>query len=85
MNLNWTADKGLFPFADYLTGVDLAIGGCGYNFFFETALFGISCLYFPQQRTGDEQGWRFDHSRDVRPAGNGADRIAREAAEVLGL
>jgi len=65
----------IFPLAHYMSGVDLAIGGCGYNFFYETKALGIKTLYFPQPRMGNEQHWRLEHCLNYDGPYDGADQM----------
>ena len=68
-------EERLFPLAPYLTGVDFAIGGCGW-FFYETKALGIPSLYIPQPRLGNEQHWRLEMNRDYAGPYDGADNLA---------
>lgn len=61
----------IFPLSHYMSGVDLAVGGCGYHFFYETKFYQIPTLYFPQPRIGNEQNWRLDTNKDYDGPYNG--------------
>jgi len=73
----------VFPLAHYMSGVDLAIGGCGYNFFYETKALGIQSLYFPQPRKGNEQHWRLEHCLNYNGPYDGADQMVKRILELF--
>ncbi len=73
----------LFPLAHYMSGVDLAIGGCGYGFFYETRFHEIPSIYIPQPRIGNEQHWRLENNRNYSGPYDGADKISRMIQELF--
>jgi len=73
----------LFPLSHYMSGVDLAIGGCGYFFFYETKFYKIPSLYFPQTRIGNEQHWRLMHNNDYSGPFNGAEIIVERILDLI--
>uniref|UniRef100_UPI002637CCDF hypothetical protein n=1 Tax=Oceanispirochaeta sp. TaxID=2035350 RepID=UPI002637CCDF len=75
--------KQLFPLSHYMSGVDLAIGGCGYHFFYETKFYNIQTLYFPQPRIGNEQHWRLEHCLDYDGPYDGADQMVQRIMELF--
>lgn len=83
LSLREDESRRLFPLAHYLSGVDLAIGGCGYNFFYETRSYGLAALYTPQKRPGDEQLWRFAHNRDYSGPFDGARQMVERMLALV--
>ncbi|MBF9018321.1 MULTISPECIES: hypothetical protein [unclassified Oceanispirochaeta] len=75
--------KKLFPLSHYMSGIDLAIGGCGYHFFYETKFYKIPTIYIPQPRIGNEQHWRFEHCIDYEGPFNGADILVEKLLALL--
>ena len=73
----------LFPLAHYLSGVDLAIGGCGYGFLYETLFYGMKSLYFPQNRGMGDQIWRYKHNQDYKGPFDGADKMVQSLLEHI--
>ncbi|MBF9018320.1 MULTISPECIES: hypothetical protein [unclassified Oceanispirochaeta] len=73
----------IFPLSHYMSGVDFSIGGCGYNFFYETKAHGIPSLYFPQPRKGNEQHWRLDHNKDYGGPYDGADKMVEMILDLF--
>ncbi|MDC7225032.1 MAG: hypothetical protein PQJ60_14885 [Spirochaetales bacterium] len=69
--------KGLFPLADYLNGVDLLIGGAGYNLFYEALYFKKDFHLFPQERKFEDQNWRLKNNSEYSFDMNGADQLAQ--------
>lgn len=65
----------LFPLSHYLSGVDLAIGACGYNFFYETRFYDLKTIYLPQKRSMENQHWRLETNRNYSGPFNGAENI----------
>jgi hypothetical protein len=70
--------KKLFPLSHYMGGIDLAIGGCGYHFFYETKFYDIPTIYIPQPRIGNEQHWRLEKNEDFKGPFNGADILVEK-------
>ena len=81
-NMKDEADQ-LFPLSHYLSGVDLAIGGCGYNFFYETRFYDLPAIYLPQFRDMEDQRWRLEANRKYSGPFDGADRIAMFIQSLL--
>ena len=81
-NLDERADR-IFPLSHYLSGVDLAIGGCGYNFFYETRFYDLPTIYQPQKRAAENQKWRLDTNLDYSGPFDGADKIVKRIMEFL--
>ncbi len=81
-NLQEEADR-LFPLSHYLSGVDLAIGGCGYNFFYETRFYDLPAIYIPQFRNMENQRWRLETNRNYSGPFNGADRVVSYIENLL--
>lgn len=73
----------IFPLSHYMSGVDFAIGGCGYNFFYETKAHGIPTIYFPQERKGNEQHWRLDNCKDYEGPYDGADKMVEMILDLF--
>jgi hypothetical protein len=73
----------LFPLAHYMKGVDLAIGGSGYSFFWETKFYNIPTMYIPQPRIGNEQHWRLEHCLDYNGPYDGADQMVRRIMDLF--
>lgn len=65
----------LFPLSHYMGGVDLAIGGCGYGFFYETLFYGMKSIYIPQERGVGDQVWRYKKNRTYSGPFDGADKM----------
>ncbi len=81
-NLNDEADQ-LFPLSHYLSGVDLAIGGCGYNFFYETRFYDLTAIYLPQFRDMEDQHWRLETNRHYSGPFNGAEIMVQKILSLL--
>jgi hypothetical protein len=64
---------GLFPLAMYANGIDLLIGGAGYNLFYETRYFGLDAKFIPKERRADDQFWRVKTNGNYIFNENGAD------------
>lgn len=71
-NINEAADR-LFPLSHYLSGVDMAIGACGYNFFYETRFYDLPTVYIPIERAFESPLWRYETNRTYTGPFNGAD------------
>ena len=67
--------RSLFPLADYYNGIDLIIGGAGFNLFYETRYFGIDARFFPQKRKNEDQLWRVKTNSNYTFHQNGADQL----------
>ncbi|MDC7234164.1 MAG: hypothetical protein PQJ58_13095 [Spirochaetales bacterium] len=73
----------LFPLSHYMSGIDLAIGGAGYHFFWETKYYNIPSIYIPQPRIGNEQHWRLENCSDYDGPYDGAEKMVNMILELL--
>ncbi|MDC7234165.1 MAG: hypothetical protein PQJ58_13100 [Spirochaetales bacterium] len=73
----------LFPLVHYMGGVDLAIGGSGYHFFYETKFHNIPSIYIPQPRIGNEQHWRLENNNDYQGPYNGAELMVEQILSLM--
>ena len=81
-NINEAADR-LFPLSHYLSGVDLAVGACGYNFFYETRFYNLPAVYIPVERAFESPVWRYETNRDYSGPFDGADILIERIMEIL--
>jgi len=77
------ASKSLFPLSHYMSGIDLAIGGCGDHFFYETKFYKIPSIYLPQPRIGNEQHWRLENCLDYEGPYDGADQMIKMILDLF--
>jgi hypothetical protein len=68
-------EKSFFPLADYFNGIDMIIGGAGYNLFYESRFFNIKSHFFPQERKSENQAWRIKTNSNFTFKENGADQL----------
>ena len=81
-NINEAADE-LFPLSHYLSGVDLAIGACGYNFFYETRFYDLPTHYIPIERAFESPVWRYKTNKNYSGPFDGADQMIKRILEIL--
>lgn len=65
-----------YPLMEWLAGVDLVIGPCGYHLCHETAAVGVPAIFIPQRRLYDDQ-W-------ARAAGRAVARSPQELQATIG-
>lgn len=68
-----------YPLLEWLPGVDLVIGPCGYNLCHETAALGVPAVFIPQPRRYDDQFAR----SEGRPVARSPEELERLAKELL--
>jgi len=75
--LDLSAQRTLYPMAEWLGGADALFLGGGYNTFWEARWLGYDsrARFLPFPRRIDDQAWRV--GCDLRPRENGADTLAR--------
>lgn len=55
----------LYPLLEWFNGIDLLVGGGGYNLFHEARVCGLPAIFLPRDRRYDDQHWRVRESKTV--------------------
>jgi hypothetical protein len=76
--------SGVFPLADYARGIDLLLGGAGYNTFYETRFFHIPAeLKVFNRESGEDQYWRLRTNGEFQFSDNGADEAVKKMMTLV--